>query len=119
MMPIQARVRHVDQETGQTVEGLFPTSPGYNINILTLPSLPDWDFVFADDERESNPTSFKFMQMAHAWKQAQAKNAAAGGSSGVLSGFAAAKTARESDEDEDEDSEEEKSDLASSQDEDE
>ncbi|KJA13675.1 hypothetical protein HYPSUDRAFT_151330 [Hypholoma sublateritium FD-334 SS-4] len=99
MMPIQARVRHVDQETGQTVE--------------------DWDFVFADDERESNPTSFKFMQMAHAWKQAQAKNAAAGGSSGVLSGFAAAKTAQESDEDEDEDSEEEKSDLASSQDEDE
>lgn len=50
------------------------------------------------------------MQMAHAWKQAQAKTAAAGGS-GVLSGFAAAKTAQES--------EEEKSDLASSQDEDE
>ena len=24
--------------------------------------------VFRDDERESNPTSFKFLQMAHAWK---------------------------------------------------
>jgi crooked neck len=27
--------------------------------------------VFADDEREANPTSFKFLQMAHAWKTAQ------------------------------------------------
>lgn len=27
-----------------------------------------WDYVFADDEREANPTSFKFLQMAHAWK---------------------------------------------------
>lgn len=25
--------------------------------------------VFADDERESNPTTFKFLQMAHAWKK--------------------------------------------------
>ena len=24
--------------------------------------------VFKDDERESNPTSYKFLQMAHAWK---------------------------------------------------
>jgi crooked neck len=28
----------------------------------------DWVMVFKDDERESNPTSFKFLQMAHAWK---------------------------------------------------
>jgi len=33
--------------------------------------------VFADDERESNPASFKFLQMAHAWKLAQAKKAGA------------------------------------------
>jgi crooked neck len=28
--------------------------------------------LFADDEREANPTSFKLLQMAHAWKNAQA-----------------------------------------------
>ncbi|KAJ6502402.1 pre-mRNA-splicing factor CLF1 [Mycena sanguinolenta] len=64
MMPIVSKRRHVDQETGQTVE--------------------DWDMVFADDERESNPTSFKFLQMAHAWKNMQAGGAV------PLSGFTAA-----------------------------
>ncbi|CED82784.1 pre-mrna-splicing factor clf1 [Phaffia rhodozyma] len=38
-----------------------------------------WDMIFPDDEREANPASFKVLQMAHAWKQAQA--AAAGGKS--------------------------------------
>lgn len=33
----------------------------------------DWDLVFKDDERESNPASFKLLQMAHAWKKAQNK----------------------------------------------
>jgi crooked neck len=46
----------------------------------------DWEMVFADDERESNPTSFKFLQMAHAWKNSQ-------GSGGALSGFTAASSA--------------------------
>lgn len=64
MMPIVSKRRHVDQETGQTVE--------------------DWDMVFADDERESNPTSFKFLQMAHAWKNAQSQKP-------TLSGFMASK----------------------------
>jgi crooked neck len=32
--------------------------------------------VFADDERKANPTGFKFLQMAHAWKESQAKNSA-------------------------------------------
>ncbi|KAH7104467.1 pre-mRNA-splicing factor CLF1 [Auriculariales sp. MPI-PUGE-AT-0066] len=32
-----------------------------------------WDIVFPDDEREANPASFKFLQMAHAWKTAQAR----------------------------------------------
>jgi len=35
-----------------------------------------WDYIFPDDERDANPTSFKFLQMAHAWKMAQAKAAA-------------------------------------------
>ncbi|KAJ7063425.1 pre-mRNA-splicing factor CLF1 [Mycena amicta] len=67
MMPIVSKRRHVDPETGQTVE--------------------DWDMVFADDERESNPTSFAFLRNAHAWKNAQSKTA---GGSGLLSGFTAA-----------------------------
>ncbi|KAJ3751659.1 hypothetical protein EV360DRAFT_76034, partial [Lentinula raphanica] len=53
MMPIVTKKRHVDQETGQMVE--------------------DWELVFADDERDNNPTSFKFLQMAHAWKNNQSK----------------------------------------------
>jgi len=38
-----------------------------------------WDYIFPDDERDANPTSFKFLQMAHAWKIAQAKAAAGPG----------------------------------------
>ncbi|TBU28797.1 hypothetical protein BD311DRAFT_796936 [Dichomitus squalens] len=72
MMPITSKRRIVDKETGQTVE--------------------DWDIVFADDERESNPTSFKFLQMAHAWKAAQAKSGG-GPSAAPLSGFVAAANA--------------------------
>ncbi|KDR79905.1 hypothetical protein GALMADRAFT_62351 [Galerina marginata CBS 339.88] len=102
MMPIVTKKRHVDQETGQMVE--------------------DWDLVFADDERESNPTSFKFMQMAHAWKQAQqAKNAAAGPSSSLLSGFTAATVTKEKFEEAESDDEgrKDEEDEASSQEEDE
>lgn len=40
--------------------------------------------VFADDERESNPTSFKFLQMAHAWAAAKKT-----GGPSTLSGFTA------------------------------
>ncbi|KAG5643682.1 hypothetical protein DXG03_000515 [Asterophora parasitica] len=77
-MSIVSKRRVVDKETGETVE--------------------DWDLVFADDKREANPTSFKFLQMAHAWKTYQAaKNAAAGGGSSVLSGFMAATTAQKDD----------------------
>jgi len=47
--------------------------------------------VFADDERESNPTSFKFLQMAHAWKSAQAKTS--GGAPTLPSGFTASSAA--------------------------
>ncbi|EMD37202.1 hypothetical protein CERSUDRAFT_115106 [Gelatoporia subvermispora B] len=37
----------------------------------------DWVLEFPDDLRESNPTTFKFLQMAHAWKQS-------GGNSSLL-----------------------------------
>ncbi|KAG1772587.1 hypothetical protein EV702DRAFT_618682 [Suillus placidus] len=69
MMPIIGRKQHVDKETGQVVE--------------------DWELVFADDEREANPRSFKFLQMAHAWKHSQAKKS---GGTGILSGFTPATT---------------------------
>ncbi|KIY53264.1 protein prenylyltransferase [Fistulina hepatica ATCC 64428] len=92
MMPIVSKRRHVDQETGQTVE--------------------DWDLVFADDEREANPTSFKFLQMAHAWK---AKQAAGGGASAAPSGFVAASAKPASDDEENEDGN--ASDVSSSHDE--
>lgn len=86
MMPIVSKRRVVDQETGQTVEGLcFISSVLPLMLIIILQS--DWDLVFADDERESNPTSFKFLQMAHAWKQAQMVGGAGGKGPAVLSGF--------------------------------
>ncbi|KAH9167064.1 protein prenylyltransferase [Lactarius sanguifluus] len=72
MMPVQGKRRYVDEETGQLVE--------------------DYDYIFADDEREANPTSYKFLQMAHAW--AAAKKAGGGGSGpgadGAQSRFTAA-----------------------------
>jgi crooked neck len=48
MFPIVSLKRVYDPETDTHVE--------------------DWVMVFKDDERESNPTSFKFLQMARAWK---------------------------------------------------
>ena len=48
MFPIVSLKRVYDPETDTHVE--------------------DWVMVFKDDERDSNPTSFKFLQMAHAWK---------------------------------------------------
>lgn len=35
---------------------------------LTLWNYVVWEKVFPDDLRESNPGSFKFMEMAQAWK---------------------------------------------------
>ena len=40
--------------------------------------------VFADDERESNPVSFKILEMAHKWKKAQVTG---GDTTGLLRGL--------------------------------
>lgn len=40
--------------------------------------MTDWDIAFPDDERESNPTTFKIFQAAQAWA-AQRGTAAGGG----------------------------------------
>ncbi len=45
--------------------------------------------VFADDERESNPTSFKFLQMAHEWAKRSKTGAAP---SSLFAGFGPAST---------------------------
>jgi crooked neck len=33
----------------------------------------DYDYIFADDEKENNPMSFKFLQNAHAWAKTGGK----------------------------------------------
>jgi len=59
--------------------------------------LADYDYIFADDEREANPTSFKFLQMAHAWAASRKAGEAGGGAGsgggggGALSRFASAR----------------------------
>lgn len=40
--------------------------------------------VFPDDEREANPASFKFLEMAHKWKQMQAAKVGSGGLGALL-----------------------------------
>ena len=79
MMPIQGKRRYVDEETGQLVEGNTPSSPNSHLPLADKKSyFVDYDYIFADDERENNPSSFKFLQMAHAWA-AKATGAAGGG----------------------------------------
>lgn len=74
MKPIISKRRRVDQENGQMVEG--------NTCVISIPLLlmdsfrSEHVFVFPDDEKENNPTSFKFLQIAHAWKEAQKKKEA-------------------------------------------
>jgi crooked neck len=116
MMPVQGKRRYVDQETGQLVEGTdwSPHSPlqrrGWKKKLTVAYTCPllDYDYIFADDEREANPTSFKFLQMAHAWaaskKAGDAGSGAGsggggGGGGGALSRFAAALTQEEKEND--------------------
>ena len=77
MKPIISKRRRVDQENGQMVEGKFfrkdfQSFLGAHSPLFFLEHV----FVFPDDEKESNPTSFKFLQIAHAWKEAQRKKEA-------------------------------------------
>ena len=50
--------------------------------------------IFADDEREANPTSFKFLQMAHEWAQKAKKSGVA--PSAVLPTLATSRSTQES-----------------------
>lgn len=85
MMPIQGKRRYVDEETGQLVEGtslIILLYPDTLTNHSPLPPLSDYDYIFADDERESNANAFKLLQAAHAW----AAKSGAGAGSGFLAG---------------------------------
>jgi crooked neck len=93
LMPIKGTRRHVDQESGQAVEGKTIRTPLVLDLVALTPATflqSEVEWIFADDERESNPTTFKFLQMAHAWKNSQGKKVGAG--STALSGFTAATT---------------------------
>ena len=68
MFPIVSKKRKVD-DAGQVVEGTLQLLCAHASAHTYIVFPADWDMVFADDERESNPTSFKFLQMAHAWAQ--------------------------------------------------
>ena len=109
MMPVQGKRRYVDQETGQLVEGTDWSPHSLlqrgewkkNLTVEYACPLSDYDYIFADDEREANPTSFKFLQMAHAWAASKkagdagsgaGSSGGGGGGGGALSRFAAALT---------------------------
>ncbi|KAF7311011.1 Pre-mRNA splicing factor [Mycena chlorophos] len=68
------------------VQGMMPIVSKRRMSMRrpVRPSKVHWDMVFADNEREANPTSFAFLRNAHLWKNAQAE------AGGGLSGFTAA-----------------------------
>jgi crooked neck len=70
MMPIKGKKRTYDEQTDQFVEGLY-LRLFYSPKFELLLCISDNEYIFLDDERESNPTSSKFLQMAHAWKNSQ------------------------------------------------
>lgn len=82
-----------------------------------LISLLDWDMIFADDEREANPTTFKFLQMAHEWSQRNKKSG--GAPPALLGSLSSTQTIREPAEEENsktkDEAEDSASDVASSQ----
>jgi crooked neck len=82
MKPIISKRRRVDQENGQMVEGEFFDDIFIPL-VLMNPSCSEHVFVFPDDEKESHPTSFKFLQIAHAWKEAQKKKQAEASSTNI------------------------------------
>lgn len=101
MMPVQGKRRYVDEETGQLVEGTHiphPLALRKEAKTYFNCGAADYDYIFADDEREANPTSFKFLQMAHAWAASKKAGDAGsgGGGGGALSRFT---TARDADSD--------------------
>jgi crooked neck len=63
-----------------------------------------WDLAFPDDEKDANPTTFKFFQAAQAWAAQRGSGAAAG--AGGLSYDMPEDSDEEEDEDDEDDDEE-------------
>lgn len=77
--PIVAKKRRVVDDVEE--ECMCPCLISIVEDKLTdTPNTIDWDMAFPDDEREANPASFKFLEMAHKWKSA-------GGGAGLLAGL--------------------------------
>ena len=66
MPQVTKRWRKLD--SGDMEECTFAILPSRTDHILTDSPLSDWDILFADDEREANPATFKFIQNALAWR---------------------------------------------------
>jgi crooked neck len=85
MMPIVSKKRRKVDEAGDMEEECaynnLPITWNFtcSVDLLMMMTLgdADWDMVFADDERESNPASFKFLEMAHKWKKLQVTGSSA------------------------------------------
>jgi len=75
--------KHASDEDVQKVQKLFPIVAKKR-RVVDEVEEEYWDMAFPDDEREANPASFKFLEMAHKWKRAQA---AGDGGTSVLSGL--------------------------------
>ena len=87
MMPIVSRKRRTVDDAGDMVEECkLNCRDKTHISDIYV----DWDMVFPDDEREANPASFKFLEMAHKWKQMQAAKGGSGGGGGLGAMLAAA-----------------------------
>ena len=87
MMPIVSRKRRTVDDAGDMVEECkLDCRDKAHVTDICL----DWDMVFPDDEREANPASFKFLEMAHKWKQMQAAKGGSGGGGGLGAMLAAA-----------------------------
>lgn len=71
MMPIVSRKQRKVDELGDNLEECELTNASYGTDAYVIHCIADWDMVFPDDEREANPASFKFLEMAHKWKRMQ------------------------------------------------
>lgn len=99
MPQVTKRWRKLDSGDMEECEFMFQ-GVVYLLNAMLIFSLSDWDILFADDEREANPATFKFIQNALAWRS---KEGGGGISSGLLATLLAEDKEESSDEEQDED----------------
>jgi crooked neck len=66
-------------------------------------TLIDWDILFADDEREANPATFKFIQNALAWRNKEGGAAKGSMLADLLQEESDSESGDESDQEENED----------------